>query len=694
MKEFKINEFLTLKLERDETKLVALSINEDPTIQDFKTNIYVNGELFEQCKFLLLNTPIDQKDANNKIASIDEIADILGWKENGQEGVEYEIDPETEFWGHCSNLQVWSENNYDLRLLHHKIAFPLLKRLAEAGDLLANDVFKNELKNRFESKNPTSFTSLVKINISDYFTKEKIIHLIEGSFPGILTDFKKLPDNIKFEIYHCLIDGNNKSKLQEIKSSLFLKIIEKLPNHSVSDLLYLVKEIEWLKEFSATFLKNIDNLHHKARYDVFHALLSIAQQKGWTKQLIPSFLVNIDKFPIENQYFIFSTLHNIIVEKRWIKDLISSFLDSIEKLSDKDKEIAYKIYMREPLELINEYFPVFLGKVDKLPDKFKYEVFRDLIESINIDLKIKNKSEIENKYLFLLNYIDEISDELHYNAFYDLLYIAEDTGLTKKHFRKILKVIERVPIMTETQYYSDLIDKAKEKNWLDEYFSSFLELLNKIPARRKYSALYEIIDSLESTELLSKYFHQIEPKFLAMLHNIEELPDMNKKSAFSTVFQMAIKLNRIKENFLDLLEIVNDLSAEDSNFAFHTLLKKAREELWIEEHFTAFLVVIRNIPGYHKYEAFYDFYTSLRGTELLVKNHSQIETTFTTLLEGIDRLPEYDRNEAFSDLLFIAVDTELINKYFPKLLKTIEMLYYEYGEGANEAFFSLYELLD
>ena len=89
MKEFKINEFLTLKLE------------------DGKTNIYVKGEHFDQCKFLMLNIPIDETHKFEEIESIDEAADILGWTEEEQEGVEYEIDHDTEFWGHCSNLQVW-----------------------------------------------------------------------------------------------------------------------------------------------------------------------------------------------------------------------------------------------------------------------------------------------------------------------------------------------------------------------------------------------------------------------------------------------------------------------------------------------------------------------------------------------------------------------------------------------------------
>jgi len=105
MNEFVINKFLSLRLE------------------DGETNIYINNKLFRKCKFLLLNIPIEKVDSFNEIESIDEAADILGWREDGQEGVEYDIDSETEFWGHCSNLQSWYEYEYDTRLLHSNLAF-------------------------------------------------------------------------------------------------------------------------------------------------------------------------------------------------------------------------------------------------------------------------------------------------------------------------------------------------------------------------------------------------------------------------------------------------------------------------------------------------------------------------------------------------------------------------------------------
>jgi len=59
------------------------------------------------------------------------------------------ISPEQEFWGHCSNIQTWYEHNYDTRLIHSNLAFPLLKKLSEEGDEIAKKMLKREIETRF-----------------------------------------------------------------------------------------------------------------------------------------------------------------------------------------------------------------------------------------------------------------------------------------------------------------------------------------------------------------------------------------------------------------------------------------------------------------------------------------------------------------------------------------------------------------
>ena len=160
--EFKVSEMITLKLKNK------------------KTLLYVNGEEFIQCKFLLLKgaQKTTVKRTDDSIDSVSEdlstrleekiIPSILG------------ISPEIEFWGHCSNLQAWVENNYSTELLHRDIAFPLLKKLTDAGDKLAEKAFIDEIARRFASKNPT---------VRQFLLEEGYLKYLKG------TEYDKSLDN-------------------------------------------------------------------------------------------------------------------------------------------------------------------------------------------------------------------------------------------------------------------------------------------------------------------------------------------------------------------------------------------------------------------------------------------------------------------------------------------------------------------
>ncbi|GAF88817.1 unnamed protein product [marine sediment metagenome] len=84
-----IKEFIPIITPGINTKLTTLELGNVANfsltcLSTLSTNIYVNGELFEQCKFLLLNIPIKNTKKFDEIDSIDEVADLLGWSYRGQ----------------------------------------------------------------------------------------------------------------------------------------------------------------------------------------------------------------------------------------------------------------------------------------------------------------------------------------------------------------------------------------------------------------------------------------------------------------------------------------------------------------------------------------------------------------------------------------------------------------------------------
>ena len=181
MKEFKVNEYITLKLENE------------------KTNIYVANKRFRQCSFLLLDIPVTEMKSFDEIESIDEAVNKLGKQEK-----DLKIPLETEFWGHCSNLQVWAENNYNTSLLHRNIVFPLLRELTKAGDKKAEKVFKKEIFRRLESNYPPVTEFLIRGWYLKSFDEEELLKLFQNDELNLLSSLLNAIDDSSWTSYDYL----------------------------------------------------------------------------------------------------------------------------------------------------------------------------------------------------------------------------------------------------------------------------------------------------------------------------------------------------------------------------------------------------------------------------------------------------------------------------------------------------------
>lgn len=225
MCEFQINEYLSLKLE------------------DGKTNIFVKNKLFRQCKFLLLEISINKISSFDKIDSVDEIENRYDRSQEFKTRSTVEIPPEVEFWGHCSNIQVWYEYDYDTRLIHSELAFPLLKRLAEVGDMLARKVFKEEIAKKFESDYWPTIYYLLDEGYDLYLSREELfLSLLGWNEEGIkqtraILDLEKSINDVFY--------------IQDYLSGDFNGI--KIENHNVVELTIYYKDIESIPESIGNF---------------------------------------------------------------------------------------------------------------------------------------------------------------------------------------------------------------------------------------------------------------------------------------------------------------------------------------------------------------------------------------------------------------------------------------------------------
>lgn len=238
VKEFKINDFISVKLERN------------------KPFIYIKGKRFIQCMRLVLNIPVDNIDDFNPIDSIDEAADHL---ENVLSGTRYitkdvYISPEQEFMAHCSNLQAWADNNYDTRLLHRNLAFPLLKALVQSGDLKAREIYKQEIGYRISSGYVPVIIYLIKQNYLESLDDAEIkIVLDELDFDGLIIQDPKLSFWILSKFALRGIKGIKEVLIEKVR--LFLE-------HGDEDIRKFLIESGYYKklpidELKASFKKNI-----------------------------------------------------------------------------------------------------------------------------------------------------------------------------------------------------------------------------------------------------------------------------------------------------------------------------------------------------------------------------------------------------------------------------------------------------
>lgn len=542
MKEFKINDFLTLKLEEN------------------TTNIYVKGELFEQCKFLMVNIPTKKTKKFDEIDSLDEVADLLRWTEDGQQGIKsllndpdylkskegdnYIIGPDTEFWGHCSNLQVWSENNYDTRLLHSNLSFPLLKKLTEVGDPIAKRVFKKEIVLRLKSGYPSVVNYILNEELLDNLNQEELEKLMKQNWHRSLdlTQLKKL-----LEVIGPLAKKAFNEKWANQMKNFFLSYLRHLiPNHLIEQFIkiHLGTITKYLEENIS--LSKVDLCEEKFSYEtifvVFSSLLEAVEEVGLIEDFFPTFLETIEKFPNGYKFFPFDYLIKKIKETGLIEEYILTILKIVDN-SENKSPYWDKIHMFSKLidsikntELQKRFYPQietqFLALLKTLDSNYDFHV---LVETA------KHTGLIEDYFLALLDAIDKFPNEDKFHMFFKLFDSIKNTELLNKYYSQIeTQFLALLKTLDTHPSYSVLIEIAKHTGLIEEYFLALLDATDKLPDKSKgFLSIYResihnlhdkikvcnfsnLIDSIKGTELLNKYYFQIETQLIVFLNKLQD----------------------------------------------------------------------------------------------------------------------------------------------------------------------------
>ncbi|MHA2269569.1 MAG: hypothetical protein ACXAB8_17360 [Promethearchaeota archaeon] len=628
-KEFKVNEYITLKLEHG------------------KTNIYVNDKRFRQCKFLLLEIPIERMSAFDEIESIDQAAER---SDAFLERSTHKLDPETEFWGHCSNLQVWVENNYNTRLLHRNLAFPLLKKLTDCGDPLAKRVFEKEIAKRAESKYPPVILYLLKNKYLNYLNFEQLKIL----FFDLLTTVEHMPD--------------------EWDRICFFY-----------ELLTTIKDIKLIENFSPQIEK------------IFSSLLTEVEN-----------MVKIDRIPFSvklkhidtndwenmNKYYKLGTLIAAIKGTDLVRKKLVELLTTIEKiLHDQEKAYAFSELFDaiKGTNLMEKYyfqigttFSNVLTAFENLPDsKKKVYAFSLLLTTIKgTDLIKKFSSKIEHVISNLLM-AENMTDYVKGDALTKLILAIERTDFLEKIITDILKFIFKI----DDNYYkqdalanlisavkgTDSVEKVKKitntLNILDYFFQFFkLEIFSKW------------IEGIRGEKFLDENIAEI-------LNTLENLQENSKVQAFSNLI---FPIKELKQ--MDLLRDIENLESESDILSSSNLISRIKRTATMDKDYS--LIESKFMDGLHvieeleneftgdnisrtSFEALY-LISSIVGTSMFRDNYNSIKKIFSDLLRGIKHdAPFYYNEDYMIDYLGLFIKTMQGTKlveYIPTFLKKLEQI--------------------
>ena len=99
------------------------------------------------------------------------------------------------------NLILKTFINYDTRIIHNNLSFPLLKELFLAGDPLAKKVFKEEIAKRLTSSFPNTTLYLIEQEYFIFLEDDELSVLIDNikvdSVKEVIIDYLNIPEKDK-----------------------------------------------------------------------------------------------------------------------------------------------------------------------------------------------------------------------------------------------------------------------------------------------------------------------------------------------------------------------------------------------------------------------------------------------------------------------------------------------------------------
>jgi len=557
-----------------------------------QTYFFVKDRQFRQCKFLILTLPVYQLNSHEGMDSLDEIIEDSNISEVEQDMLEAELmlTPEEQFWGHCSNLQVWVEHDYDTRFLHYSLSFPLLKELALAGDEKVRFKLREEIVKRIERGwKPIIYYFFEENYYLDFLEPEDFQDYL---FPIFLKDQELFLDYINEFGFSLKFFTSSQIKKLLLKYAKMLNpeiIAESCLFLEENDLIRILKWLHDQKFFNKllTCLKNLPNKKVKRIYKLFFTKFKI------------NFLDILKKLPEVNSYFFSLKYLDFIIPviAKFPLNEIKKFISYIKKQNPIFLIFLYlQLPQRNKLILKNELTDILSYCMVHLQDFIIYQTIMDSpplyhlmrrkdFFSLLLILITNDNEPLIKKFLKKRDFYEKLSPR-EINC---IFYCLKDTNKFY-YFIHFLKNKHVMRLFTPTELYCHLtfifskLDKGSliQFNSFSYLFQSFTNfhlffLLNKIVENR---CLHEgHVIKLLSNKIILQKFQSVQPTlivtFLLKLSMIKKhrflpvilkqvknnFPPFVKKSFYDALFQaipISVFITKYSNSFTDINE--HDLS--------------------------------------------------------------------------------------------------------------------------------------
>jgi hypothetical protein len=491
MLEFRVNDLISIKLENGQT------------------NIYLDDVIFHQCKFLLLEIPVDKISSFDGI-SIDEAVEGL---DKSMEHVPINIPAEVKFWAHCSNLQVWAENDYNTMLLHSNLSFPLLKKLCKLEDPIAKKRFKEEVAKRLAS----GYVPVVRYLLVEGYLKgfdQLELDIIFRQLESFLTTVEK--KNLVFDetIFEILI-ALSKLKFSRAEKLLNKIIVNTFNSGDLEDFLILMnfESLRYLERgdvywdfISSASIDFFDNLNLIAKLDLNRVFNETSASEVF--EYFEDFENSNDFEDLENVIFQAQKALNSLNKMPtryfvpFMRNLASFPIKDITNLLELNDNYYYHA---DSKGIINDNWSKFKYSFVRVKDKFIY-VNRRKKDLVLRNLDVGSFSEIDNLETFSFLEVLDLSNNK----------ISTISNLDKLSGLKKLRILN----LSFNQIESVNLDVGSFSE-IDNLEFSFLEVLDL--SNNKISTISNL-DRLSGLKSLNLSFNIIESvKGVGSLPNLEIL---------------------------------------------------------------------------------------------------------------------------------------------------------------------------